>query len=66
MKRKSQVLIRLSNEEKQGFEDAAKLCGVSLAAWARERLRCSAIRELQDLNKPVAFLPKISMDEEVK
>ena len=66
MKRESQVLIRLSNEEKRGFEDAAKLGGISLSSWARERLRRAAIRELQDANRLVAFLPKIGMNGEVE
>ena len=48
--------LRLSADEKQAFRDAAGLVGTPLAAWARERLRQLAARELKRAHRPVAFL----------
>ena len=43
---KSQVLqIRLTDAEKQGFQEAADLAGIALSSWVRERLRLAAIRD---------------------
>ena len=52
------MLVRLDIEEKQTFRDAAQLAGVDLSTWARERLRRSAMRELEEAKKPVAFLAR--------
>lgn len=48
--------VRLENAEKQAFKDAADLAGLALSAWVRERLRTAARRELEDADKPIAFL----------
>jgi hypothetical protein len=37
-------------------KDAAELAGVGLATWVRERVRGIARRELEEADKPVAFL----------
>lgn len=59
---KTQVLqIRISEEEKQGFEIAAMMSGISLSSWVRERLRLSAIRELEGAGKRVPFVPEIPL-----
>jgi len=59
---KSETLqIRITEEEKQGFEIAAMLSGISLSSWVRERLRLSAIRELEGAGKRVPFVPDIPM-----
>jgi predicted HTH domain antitoxin len=50
------VKIRLSEREKDGFEQAANLAGISLSAWMRERLRRAAIRELEEASKPIPFI----------
>jgi predicted HicB family RNase H-like nuclease len=53
---KKRVLqIRLLEQEKQAFEEAAKLSGISLSSWARERLRTKARRELQVAGKKIPF-----------
>src|SRR5262249_13797853 len=39
--------LRVVPAEKTTFEEAAELAGLSLSAWARERLRRAAIRELE-------------------
>jgi hypothetical protein len=51
--------IRLTPQEKEGFEDAASLAGLSLSAWIRERLRITAIKELEDANRPIPFIPPV-------
>jgi hypothetical protein len=57
---KSQNLqIRLTDSEKEGFELAASLAGISISAWVRERLRLAAIRELEGAGKRVPFVPEI-------
>jgi len=48
--------LRLSKLEKRGFREAAKIAGLPLAAWARTRLRVTAMRELQDAGQSIAFL----------
>lgn len=48
--------VRLDSAEKQAFKEAAELCGLSVAAWVRERLRAASRRELMDAGRTVAFL----------
>lgn len=48
--------VRLMTSEKTGFEEAAKLSGLSLSAWMRERLRGVAKRELESHGKKPDFL----------
>ena len=55
-RRASLTQIRLMSSEKTGFEEAAKLSGLSLSAWMRERLRSVAKRELESYGKTPDFL----------
>jgi uncharacterized protein (DUF1778 family) len=48
--------LRLDAAEKQAFWDAANLAGMALSVWVRERLRRAARKELEDADKPVAFI----------
>lgn len=48
--------IRLMTSEKDGFEEAARLAGLSLSAWMRERLRMVARKELESHGKQPEFL----------
>lgn len=48
--------VRLNAAEKQAFQDAASLAGLDLSAWVRERLRQISRKELEEVNRPVAFL----------
>lgn len=60
MKQKSEsLLVRVTDKEKEGFELAAALAGISLSSWVRERLRLSAIRELEGAGRRVPFVPEI-------
>jgi len=62
MKDKSEVLhIRITGSEKEGFELAAALAGISLSSWVRERLRLTAIRELESAGRKVPFVPHIPL-----
>lgn len=49
------VQIRLSEAEKQLFSDAAKISGITLSSWARERLRKTARDELRKAKKDDFF-----------
>jgi hypothetical protein len=51
--------IRITDSEKEGFELAASLAGISLSSWVRERLRLASIRELEGAGKRVPFVPEI-------
>ena len=55
---KTRVLqIRLLEQEKHAFDEAAQLAGLSLSSWARERLRARARKELQAAGKKISFIP---------
>jgi hypothetical protein len=59
---KSEILqIRITDSEKEGFELAAALAGISLSSWVRERLRLTAIRELESAGRRVPFVPEIPL-----
>jgi hypothetical protein len=58
------LLVRLTSKEKEGFELAASLAGISISAWVRERLRLAAIRELEGAGKRVPFVPEIPLGVE--
>lgn len=54
---KPQVLqIRLSEAEKEGFQAAAALSGITLSSWVRERLRLAAIRDLESAGQKIPFV----------
>ena len=56
MTKTRQMLIRIDDSEKVGFEKAAGLSGLNLSAWARERLRRAAVRELEEASQPIPFI----------
>ncbi len=59
---KTEILqIRITDSEKEGFEIAALLAGISLSSWVRERLRLTAIRELEGAGRKVPFVPEVLM-----
>lgn len=61
MKAKAEnLMLRVTNTEKEGFELAAMLAGISTSSWVRERLRLAAIRELESAGRKVPFVPEIS------
>jgi hypothetical protein len=57
MSEKDQVIqIRVSLSEKAGFVEAAALAGIPLSSWVRERLRLTAIRELENAGRKIPFI----------
>lgn len=50
------IEVRMTDAEKQAFQSAADLSGLSLSSWVRERLRRVARAELTEAGKPVAFM----------
>jgi len=48
--------VRLDPLEKQAFAMCARLTGLEMSAWVRERLRWAATRELEAAAKPIPFL----------
>lgn len=54
---KTQFLqVRLLELERDGFAEAARLAGIPLSTWVRERLRIVARKELQEYGKRAEFL----------
>ena len=59
---KQQVLqIRLADEEKEGFQQAAELAGIPLSSWVRERLRLAAIRDLESAGQKIPFVSPVHL-----
>lgn len=50
------IKVRITPAEKEGFQQAADRAGIALSAWARERLRRAAIRELEEASMPIPFI----------
>lgn len=48
--------FRVEKDEKEAFERAARLAGLSASGWARTRLRQLAAEELTRVGKSVPFL----------
>ena len=59
--RTSMLQLRLTEAEKDGFLEAATLAGLPLSAWARERLRTQAIRELGGAGRRPPFAPSFPL-----
>lgn len=63
MSEKTEILqVRLTASEKQTFEKAAAVNGLTLSAWARERLRREARTELQSSGQKVPFLDAVRLE----
>jgi hypothetical protein len=56
------LIIKLDTVEKRTFKDASEISGTSLSAWARERLRQAAIKELEAVGHPIELLKKIKWE----
>jgi hypothetical protein len=63
MKKDTQILIKLSETEKEGFKKAAEIAGIGLSAWARQKLRSAAIKDLQEVGEKIPFLEQIKINE---
>ena len=51
--------MRLTPEEKEGFETAAQLSGLTLSSWARQALRRASAAELRPMGFKVPFAEAI-------
>jgi len=60
----TQILIKLSDTEKEGFKKAAEIAGIGLSAWARQKLRSAAIKDLQEVGEKIPFLNQINLNEQ--
>lgn len=61
--KKSETLeLRINSLEKEAFKKASSIAGIGLSAWARERLRVAAMRELDEATQPIPFLQSLSTD----
>lgn len=50
------ILVRVSDAEKSAFADSARVNGLPVSAWARERLLRAAIKDLEAVGKVPQFL----------
>jgi len=48
--------LRIAENEKRAFKDAASVAGLPLSSWIRERLRIAAIRDLEAVGRIAYFL----------
>lgn len=64
VQRKDELLqLRVGALEKRAFEDAASVTGLALSAWVRERLRRAAIRDLEEVGRPIPFIEPNDEDD---
>ena len=63
MKKDTQILIKVSETEKEGFKKASEIAGIGLSAWARQKLRSAAIKDLQEVGEKIPFLEQIKIDD---
>jgi uncharacterized protein (DUF1778 family) len=54
--RNDRLEIRLEPGEKEGFQEAAAIVGLSVSGWVRHTLRRAARQELESANKTIPFL----------
>jgi hypothetical protein len=55
------VLRSAVQAEKEGFLEAASIAGIPLSSWVRERLRLTAIRNLESAGHKIPFLEPIPL-----
>jgi hypothetical protein len=55
VRRETSVQIRLMADEKEDFEEAARLSGLSLSAWIRRLVRIGAREELAKVGRKPSY-----------
>jgi len=50
------MIIRLSADEKAGFERAAEFSGLGLSTWARQVMKAAAIKQYKEVGEKLTFL----------
>lgn len=63
MAKSESILIRLTADEKLGFEQASSLAGLTTSAWVRERLRLAAIRDLETAGMKAPFIKPLGTND---
>ena len=63
MSRSTTIQIRLTEEEKDGFDMAADIAGIPLSSWVRERLRMAATQDLTRVGQRAPFLKPIILKQ---
>ena len=58
MDKTESIKMRIAPKERQTFDAAAKLAGISMSSWMRDRLRKIARQELVEAGQKVPFLMK--------
>ncbi len=61
--RSAYLELRLTEAEKSSFGKAAAIAGISTSTWVRERLRRSAVRELEEAGLAIPFLQSDALAE---
>jgi len=56
MSKTENIKIRLEPKEKEAFTQAAKIAGIPVSNWVRERLRLAATQELTSARKHIPFI----------
>ncbi len=57
------MIFRLTTSEREAFDIAASLSGISLSSWVRERLRHAAIRDIESAGQKVPFIKPIPVGD---
>lgn len=55
------IQVRLTDPEKEAFLEAARVSGIPLSSWARERLRLAAIRDLEAAGRRAHFVAPVPL-----
>jgi uncharacterized protein (DUF1778 family) len=58
MSKSDSMKLRVQPEEKEAFQQAADLAGVSVSSWIRERLRRAARIELEEAGQQIPFVKR--------
>ena len=61
MEKTNVIQVRITKSEQEGFKRAAEISGIGLSAWARQKLRSAAIRDLQEVGEAIKFLEPINL-----
>lgn len=56
MNKDERIIIRLSADEKSGFERAAEISGLGLSTWARQVLKAAAIKQHKVVGEKISFI----------
>lgn len=61
MPKTERFFFRLDPGEKEAFQQAAELSGLTLSTWVRQRLRLAAVHELEAAGKQIPFIAPVPL-----